>query len=128
MILQPILENLKITALNQMQEETFEGAKKGNDILVLAPTGSGKTLAFLLPVINNLIKEKKGVQCLILVPSRELALQIKLVFKQMATGFKVNCCYGGHPIKIERNNLVQPPAVLIGTPGKNRLSSSPSKF
>jgi superfamily II DNA/RNA helicase len=118
MILQPILENLKITALNQMQEETFEGAKKGNDILVLAPTGSGKTLAFLLPVINNLIKEKKGVQCLILVPSRELALQIKLVFKQMATGFKVNCCYGGHPIKIERNNLVQPPAVLIGTPGR----------
>jgi superfamily II DNA/RNA helicase len=118
MILQPILDNLKITALNEMQTASIAATKKGNDILVLAPTGSGKTLAFLLPVLNNLSKENKGVQCLILVPSRELALQIEQVFKQMGTGFKVNCCYGGHPIKTERNNLEQPPAVLIGTPGR----------
>jgi len=118
MILQPILDNLKITKLNEMQEASISATKKGNDILVLAPTGSGKTLAFLLPVLNNLNKESKGVQCLILVPSRELALQIEQVFKQMATGYKVNCCYGGHPIKTERNNLEQPPAVLIGTPGR----------
>ncbi len=115
MMLQPVLDNLKITALNQMQEAAFAATKKGNDILVLAPTGSGKTLAFLLPVLNNLSKDNKGVQCLVLVPSRELALQIEQVFKQMGTGFKVNCCYGGHPIKTERNNLEQPPALLIGT-------------
>ena len=118
MMLQPILDNLKITALNPMQEAAISATKKGNDIMVLAPTGSGKTLAFLLPVLNNLDKSSKGVQCLILVPSRELALQIEQVFKQMGTGFKVNCCYGGHAIKTERNNLEQPPAVLIGTPGR----------
>ncbi len=118
MMFQPILDRLKITKLNQMQEASLAATKKGNDILVLAPTGSGKTLAFLLSVLNNLNKESKGVQCLILVPSRELALQIELVFKQMGTGFKVNCCYGGHAIKTERNNLEQPPAVLIGTPGR----------
>lgn len=118
MTLQPILDNLKITTLNPMQEASISATKKGNDILVLAPTGSGKTLAFLLPVLNNLSKDSKGVQCLILVPSRELALQIEQVFKQMGTGFKVNCCYGGHAIKTERNNLEQPPAVLIGTPGR----------
>jgi superfamily II DNA/RNA helicase len=118
MMFQPILDRLKITKLNQMQEASLAATKKGNDILVLAPTGSGKTLAFLLSVLNNLNKESKGVQCLILVPSRELALQIEQVFKQMGTGFKVNCCYGGHAIKIERNNLEQPPAVLIGTPGR----------
>lgn len=117
-MLQPILDNLKIAALNPMQEASVAYTKKGNDILVLAPTGSGKTLAFLLPVLSNLKKENKGVQCLILVPSRELALQIEQVFKQMGTDFKVNCCYGGHPIKTERNNLKQPPAVLIGTPGR----------
>ena len=50
--------------------------------------------------------------------ARELALQIEQVFKTMGTGFKVNCCYGGHAVKIERNNLSQPPAVLIGTPGR----------
>ena len=117
-MLQPILDNFKITALNPMQEAAIAATKKGSDILVLAPTGSGKTLAFLLSVLNHLQKNYKGVQCLILVPSRELALQIEQVFKQMGTGFKVNCCYGGHAIKTERNNLEEPPAVLIGTPGR----------
>lgn len=118
MTIQPILDNLKITSLNEMQKATLAATKKGNDLLVLAPTGSGKTLAFLLPVVANLVKDQKGIQCLIMVPSRELALQIEQVFKQMGTGFKVSCCYGGHAIKIERNNLQQAPAVLIGTPGR----------
>lgn len=118
MILQPILDNLKITALNEMQVATLAAAKKEKDVLVLAPTGSGKTLAFLLPVLAQLKQQAKGVQALILVPSRELALQIEQVFKQMSTGFKVNCCYGGHAIKVERNNLAQAPSILIGTPGR----------
>jgi ATP-independent RNA helicase DbpA len=101
-----------------MQEAAIKAAKGNNDVLILAPTGSGKTLAFLLPVFERLLKDKKEIQCLILVPSRELALQIEQVFKQMATGFKVNCCYGGHPIKIERNNLAEAPSILIGTPGR----------
>jgi ATP-independent RNA helicase DbpA len=60
----------------------------------------------------------QGVQALILVPSRELALQIEQVFRTIGSGFKVNCCYGGHDTKVEKNNLSQPPAVLIGTPGR----------
>ena len=118
MTLQPILDKLQITALNQMQAATLSATDKGSDALVLAPTGSGKTLAFLLPVLKNLVQDYKGVQTLVLVPSRELALQIEQVFKQMSTGFKVNCCYGGHAVKTERNNFDEPPAVLIGTPGR----------
>ena len=118
-MLEKILEKLKITALNDMQNAAVGAAKKGGDVVLLAPTGSGKTLAFLLPVLSELENlEKDRVQALILVPSRELALQIEQVFKQMGTGFKVNCCYGGHPIKTERNNFEQAPAVLIGTPGR----------
>jgi superfamily II DNA/RNA helicase len=118
-MLEMILEKLKITALNDMQNAAIGAAKKGGDIVLLAPTGSGKTLAFLLPVLSRLENfDKPRVQALILVPSRELALQIEQVFKQMGTGFKVNCCYGGHPIKTERNNFEQAPAVLIGTPGR----------
>jgi superfamily II DNA/RNA helicase len=118
-MLEKILEKLKITALNDMQNAAVGAAKKGGDVVLLAPTGSGKTLAFLLPVLSNLENfEKDRVQALVLVPSRELALQIEQVFKQMGTGFKVNCCYGGHPIKTERNNFEQAPAVLIGTPGR----------
>lgn len=101
-----------------MQVAATAAAAKGKDIILLAPTGSGKTLGFLLPVLQLLKPEVKGVQALILVPSRELALQIEQVFKAMGTGFKVNCCYGGHAVKIERNNLAQAPAVLIGTPGR----------
>jgi len=111
------LQNLKITALNAMQEAALAAAKK-SDVIVLSPTGSGKTLGFLLPLLGNLQNDINTVQALILVPSRELALQIEQVFKTMSTGFKVNCCYGGHDVKTERNNLSHPPAVLIGTPGR----------
>nr|WP_068888517.1 DEAD/DEAH box helicase [Pedobacter panaciterrae] len=118
MMVEKVLENLKIASLNEMQQASVAAWKKGGDIVLLAPTGSGKTIGFLLPILNNLKAEVKGVQALVLVPSRELALQIESVFKQMSTGFKVNCCYGGHPVRTERNNLEQPPAVLIGTPGR----------
>lgn len=118
MKVEAILEKLKINSLNQMQQSAIAAARKGSDLVLLAPTGSGKTLGFLLPVLNNLKPEIKGVQALILVPSRELALQIEQVFRQMGTGYKVNCCYGGHAIRTERNNFDQAPAVLIGTPGR----------
>lgn len=118
MMVEKVLENLKIASLNEMQQASVVAWKKGGDVVLLAPTGSGKTIGFLLPILNNLKAEVRGVQALVLVPSRELALQIETVFKQMGTGFKVNCCYGGHPVRTERNNLEQPPAVLIGTPGR----------
>ena len=100
-----------------MQYAALDAAKKG-DVVLLSPTGSGKTLGFLLPLLSILDDKIPTVQALILVPSRELALQIEQVFKAIGSGFKVNVCYGGHPVKIERNNLSQPPAVLIGTPGR----------
>jgi len=112
------LKKLNISALNEMQESSVKAAKTGKDVILIAPTGSGKTLAFLLPLLSNLKTGVKGVQTLVLVPSRELALQIEQVFKQMGTSFKVNCCYGGHAVRIEKNNLAHPPAILIGTPGR----------
>jgi superfamily II DNA/RNA helicase len=116
-MIQQALQNLKINALNPMQMAAIEAAKKG-DVILLSPTGSGKTLGFLLPLLSTLDPNISTVQVLILVPSRELALQIEQVFRAMGSGFKVNCCYGGHPLKIELNNLSQPPAVLVGTPGR----------
>lgn len=117
-MLEKILSNLKITALNKMQESIVEASKTNSDILLLSPTGSGKTLGFLLPILENLKADINGVQALILVPSRELALQIEQVFRLMNTGFKVNCCYGGHAVKVEKNNFSHPPTVLVGTPGR----------
>ncbi len=113
-----ILARLGIEKLNDMQETANTTIIKEKNTLLLSPTGSGKTIAFLLPVLNILKTTAKGVQCLILVPSRELALQIEQVWKKMGTGFKANSFYGGHDIETEINNLAQAPALLIGTPGR----------
>ncbi|UUF12362.1 MULTISPECIES: DEAD/DEAH box helicase [Flavobacterium] len=113
-----ILSNLGIESLNEMQETAQDVILNDNNVLLLSPTGSGKTLAFLLPVLELLQPEILSVQCLILVPSRELGLQIEQVWKKMGTQYKVNICYGGHSIDTEIKNLSNPPAVLIGTPGR----------
>ncbi|HEX8270620.1 MAG TPA: DEAD/DEAH box helicase [Flavobacterium sp.] len=101
-----------------MQEAAQEAITHKDNVLLLSPTGSGKTLAFLLPVFEMLDDAVSGVQCLILVPSRELALQIEQVWKKMGTTHKVNVCYGGHSIETEIKNLSNPPSILIGTPGR----------
>jgi ATP-dependent RNA helicase DeaD len=113
-----ILLNLGIDSLNEMQVAAQETILDDNNVLLLSPTGSGKTLAFLLPIFELLDEYVAGVQCLILVPSRELGLQIEQVWKKMGTPYKVNVCYGGHSIETEIKNLSNPPAVLIGTPGR----------
>jgi superfamily II DNA/RNA helicase len=112
------LNNLQIEALNEMQQASLEANKTSNEVLLLADTGSGKTLAFLLPVAQLLEKDKRVTQALIIVPSRELALQIEQVFKKMGSGFKITCCYGGHLRETEENNLQQAPALIVGTPGR----------
>jgi ATP-independent RNA helicase DbpA len=121
--LQNILQNFNITALNPMQEEALEAFTKLHDIQLISPTGSGKTLAYLLPLVLQLNEEASSINerkmlAMIIVPTRELALQIEQVFKQMGTAFKINCCYGGHSVRIEKNNLSEVPAVLVGTPGR----------
>ena len=112
------LKNLSISELNEMQVAAIQKAATSPNLMLLAPTGSGKTLAFLIPMISQLSPEAKGVQALIVAPSRELALQIESVFKAMKTGYKVSCCYGGHSVSVEQNSLSEAPAVIIGTPGR----------
>lgn len=113
-----ILSRLGIEQLNEMQLAAHKAMAEDKNVLLLSPTGSGKTLAFLLPVLQLLQPDRKTVQCLILTPSRELALQIEQVWKKMSTGYKVNVCYGGHSKLVEMQNLSTPPALLIGTPGR----------
>ncbi len=113
-----ILSNLNIKELNEMQEAAIEQSAVYNDIILLSNTGSGKTLAFLFPILDLLEKNIKATQAMIIVPSRELALQIEQVFRKMGTGFKITCCYGGHKREIEENNLIEPPALIVGTPGR----------
>jgi len=113
-----ILSFLKIKELNEMQLAALEANKSDNDIILLSDTGSGKTLGFLLPMLELMDPAVKTTQAIIVVPSRELALQIEQVFRSMVTGYKVTCCYGGHKREIEENSLLEAPALIVGTPGR----------
>jgi superfamily II DNA/RNA helicase len=115
---QAILNKLNIEALNPMQEEAFLSISSIENTVLLSPTGTGKTLAFLLPTINSLSTKCENVQLLILVPSRELAIQIEQVVRQMGSGFKANAVYGGRPFSKDKIELAHAPAILIGTPGR----------
>lgn len=115
---QDILAKLNIVALNPMQEEAISIIESTADTIVLSPTGTGKTLAFLLPIIKNLEVDNSEVQALIVVPTRELAIQIEQVVRNMGSGFKVNAVYGGRSKSKDKIELKHIPAILIGTPGR----------
>lgn len=115
---QEILEKLNIFQLNAMQEESLSVIKNTTNTVILSPTGTGKTLAFLLPLIERLDPECNDVQALILVPSRELAIQIEQVIRNMGTGYKVNAVYGGRAMSKDKIELKHTPAILVGTPGR----------
>lgn len=118
-LIQSALRQLKIEALNPMQVASLNHATEGKDVILLSPTGSGKTLAFLLPLLLTLKPQDTSMQVLILVPSRELCLQIDAVFRSMNTAWKTCCCYGGHPIAEEKKSIQgNHPAIIIGTPGR----------
>lgn len=114
-----LLSNLGIEELNAMQKASLQAYGKNNDMVLLSPTGSGKTLAYLLPLAQHLRTDVEEVQVVVLVPSRELAMQTDAVFKQMKTGFNSMSCYGGRPASDEHRVMKSlHPVVIIGTPGR----------
>lgn len=113
-----ILAKLGIETLNPMQKEAQEIIQSNNEVVLLSPTGTGKTVAFLLPIIAELSTTCSEIQVLIVVPSRELALQIEQVIRQMGSGFKTNAVYGGRAGAQDKIDIKHRPAILIGTPGR----------
>jgi len=113
-----ILQKLRIEKLNEMQEETQLAIHSCPEVVLLSPTGTGKTLAFLLPLIAEMDEKCEEIQTVVVVPSRELAIQIEQVAREMGTGYKVNAFYGGRSFSKDRIDLNRRPALLIATPGR----------
>lgn len=113
-----ILTKLGIVTLNPMQMAAQKAIQTGQDLVLLSPTGTGKTLAFLLPLLQHLDEKVDEIQLLIIVPSRELAIQIEQVLREMGSGWKVNAVYGGRAGAKDRMEIKHRPAILIGTPGR----------
>lgn len=113
------LAKLVIDTLTPMQEAALSASREVHDVILLSPTGTGKTLAFLLPLIEHLKSGVEGVQAIVIVPSRELALQIDSVLKAMALPWKGMSVYGGRAAMDEHRSMKGiKPSVIIGTPGR----------
>lgn len=119
MAIQTILQRLDIAQLNDMQHTVVQSFQRKQDFILLSPTGSGKTLAFAL-LIDQLIDKAKhnAVQVVIVIPTRELALQIESVVRKVSQGQKIVCCYGGNNSRTEKKSLIDAPSIIIGTPGR----------
>ncbi len=101
-----------------MQEEAQLAIHSANEVIILSPTGTGKTLAFLLPIMAEMDSAISKTQAMVIAPSRELAIQIEQVAREMGTGYKINVVYGGRHFSKDKQELATPPALVIGTPGR----------
>lgn len=118
-----IVENLNkigIKEPTEIQNLVIPEVLKGKDVLVKSATGSGKTLSFLIPIINSINPNSKNISSLILVPTRELAIQIESVAKNISKDMNLNILsiYGGKDVKSQINKLKKNISLIIATPGR----------
>lgn len=122
-----LLDLLSISQLTTVQQKTIPQVLAGRDVLVRSQTGSGKTLAYALPVVERLqaqqprIKRTDGVLALIIVPTRELAVQTYELFQKLVkpyTWIVPGALLGGESRKSEKARLRKGINVLLGTPGR----------
>lgn len=113
------LGKLGISDLNAMQQDTLQAVRKGASVVLLSPTGSGKTLAYLLPLLHKLDAKDDNLQALIIVPSRELAIQTADVARRLCSELRVAACYGGRPAMEEHQQMRGlRPHLVAATPGR----------
>ncbi|MDI1233411.1 MAG: DEAD/DEAH box helicase [bacterium] len=119
------LNKLKFFRTTDIQFKAIPPILKGEDVLAIAQTGTGKTAAFAIPIINKLQKEKLGrsndfIKCLVMVPTRELAIQITEVFESLSkgTGVRSICITGGVDQDPQIAKLKKGVDILIATPGR----------
>lgn len=115
------LQELKYTSPTPIQESAIPLLLQHKDVAGQAETGSGKTAAFGLPLLQSIDPALQQVQALVIVPTRELAVQVRQELKlygKHIQGLKISAFYGGHAFSQERASLAHPPQILVGTPGR----------
>jgi ATP-dependent RNA helicase DeaD len=118
--IQKALKDMQYVELTPIQEKTFPHILAGRDIIARAETGSGKTAACAVPIVQMIDPSVKAVQALILVPTRELALQYVGEISDIArrTDIAPSAVYGGFPIQIQTAKLNHGVEILVATPGR----------
>lgn len=113
-----VLAKLNFSVPTPIQEQSIPIALDGKDVMGIAQTGTGKTLAFGIPLIQHVL-QKHGIG-LVIVPTRELAVQVNEAISKVGTplGVKTATLIGGEPISRQLRLLARNPDVVIGTPGR----------
>src|SRR4051812_46397331 len=103
-----------------IQEESIPVALAGRDVLARAKNGTGKTAAFVIPALERINPKVSKIQCLILVPTRELAMQTSQVCKTLGKhlGINVMVTTGGTGLRDDIIRLGEPVHIIVGTPGR----------
>ena len=115
------LNKLSFTLMSEIQEKAINPILEGLDILAQSKTGSGKTLAFGIPCVMNTNTNNYKPQTIIITPTRELAEQIAVELRRVATyksNLKILTLYGGVPLRTQADSLAKGAHILIGTPGR----------
>lgn len=114
------LQKIRFTHPTEIQEKSFEAINDLRDVLGIANTGTGKTGAFLIPLINALLKGEDAFSVLIMVPTRELAVQVEEEFKILSHGLNLFAAsfIGGKSVDRDVQKLRKPFHFIIGTPGR----------
>jgi len=114
------LDKIGYKELTPIQEATFQPIIDGKDIVGLAETGSGKTSACVIPLVQNVDPKLNETQALILVPTRELALQYVKEVELMAESSNISCfaIFGGFSMDIQKAKLRHGVQILVATPGR----------
>ena len=118
--MQMALEENKFVEPTPIQEKTIPLAMSGVDIMGSAQTGTGKTLSFVIPMLEHLYNNKKGMG-LILAPTRELAQQVDMAIRkliQRGSGLRTALIIGGEPYPKQMSQLRANPRIIVGTPGR----------
>lgn len=104
----------------EIQEKTLEAILTGRNVMGLAQTGTGKTAAFLVPIVHNLVNTAAAFQVLIVIPTRELAVQIESELKSITKGMNIysQVFIGGTSVNRDLDKLRRPAHFIIGTPGR----------
>ncbi|MFH1820777.1 MAG: DEAD/DEAH box helicase [Candidatus Nealsonbacteria bacterium] len=113
-----VLERLHFETPTPIQQQAIPVAIEGKDLIGVAQTGTGKTLAFGIPILQT-VAQKKG-QGLILLPTRELALQVDEALRKVGQSFglKTVVLIGGTSIRPQINAIARNPHIIIATPGR----------
>ncbi len=117
---QAALRHKGYTHPTEIQINTIEPLLEGRDLMGIAQTGTGKTGAFLIPLINRMIEGSQNVNTLVIVPTRELAMQVSDEFRSLTKGLQLSstCLIGGTNINRDIFNLRRKSELIVGTPGR----------